>query len=331
MQELLRSLTEKYAPSGFEKSLREDIRARIKPFVDEMRVDALGNLIAIKKGTSGKGKRIMLAAHMDEIGLIASHIDDNGFIRFTSLGTPFAKYLPGGRVRFLNGIEGVIGTERMEPIHETPPLEKMYIDIGAISRKDSAIEIGSVAAFTRSFERLGNRLVAKSMDDRAGVVVLIEILRTLRTTPHEIYFVFTAQEEVGTRGSGPATFGIEPEIGIAVDVTPAEDTPNHPRATIRLGNGPAIKIRDPHMISDPKIVAWMIKTANHAHIPFQREVLLAGGTDARAMQISGKGVAAGAISIPCRYVHSPSEMIDYEDLKNTAKLLKALLSRSVEL
>ncbi len=329
MRELIQTLTEIPAPPGHEKALREKIHKLIKPFVDDIQVDALGNLIARKGNLTGSGKRIMLAAHMDEIGLIASHIDEMGFVRFTSMGTAFGKYLPGGRVRFINGVEGVIGTELMEPFHETPSMDKMYIDVGANRRKDCPVGIGDVASFVRPFVQLGDRLIAKALDDRAGVAVLIETLRTLKASPHEIYFVFTSQEEVGTRGAGPAAYRLDPEIAIVIDVTPAEDTPHHPRPSIALGQGPAIKIRDPHTLADPRIVEWMIRTAEKSRIPYQREVLLLGGTDLRAIQFARSGVAVGAVCIPCRYVHSPSEMVDFEDLKNSVRLLKSLLGRLI--
>ncbi len=329
MKKLLKTLTETSAPSGYEDALRKLIRKEIRPYADEIRVDALGNLIARKGKASRNGRRIMLAAHMDEIGVIVGHIDDYGFIRFIPVGTAFGKYIPGSRIRFLNGEEGLIGTERMEPFHETPPIDKMYIDVGSESLKETPVRIGDVAAFHRPFAEMGNRLVAKSMDDRAGVAVLIEVLRILKTSPHEIHFVFTAQEEVGARGSTTAAYSIDPEIGIAVDITPAGDTPNANQNEIRLGKGPAIKIRDPYMLSDPSVVDWMIRTAQRARIPYQREVLLSGSTDARAIQLARSGVATGALGIPCRYVHSPSEMVDYKDMENAVKLLKALVSKPI--
>jgi endoglucanase len=176
---------------------------------------------------------------------------------------------------------------------------------------------------------MGDRLVAKSMDDRSGVAVLIETLRAIKSTPNDLYFVFTTQEEVGTRGAGAAAYGVDPEIGIAVDVTATGDTPASLKMVMELGKGPCVKFRDPGMLSDPRVVDWMITTAEKAKIPYQREVLLMGTTDGRAIQISRAGVMTGALSIPCRYVHSASEMVDYNDLKNSVKLLTAMLSKPV--
>jgi len=234
-------------------------------------------------------------------------------------------------VRFLNGTPGVIGIEPIDRAVETQPLEKCYIDVGASSSKNHPVKIGDVASFDRSFIDLGDRLVAKSMDDRIGCVVAIEALRALKSTPHEVYFVFTTQEEVGTRGAETAAYGIDPDLGFSIDVTAWGDTPNQKGFEMSLGKGPAIKIKDGGMLSDPRIVKWMISSAEKAKLPYQREVLLGGTTDARAMQLVRAGVPVGCISIPCRYVHSPSEMVDYRDVQNAVKLIDILLSNPVEL
>jgi endoglucanase len=329
MKQLLKTLSETFGPSGYEDAVRKVILKEVKPFADETRVDALGNLVVWKKASAGSkaSKKIMLAAHMDEIGVIVSHIDKKGFVRFTNVGMPFGRYMLGARVRFLNGVTGVVGYDRLEQIDNFLPINKMYIDVGATSRENCPVKVGDVAAFERSFIEMGDRLVAKSLDDRAGVVVLIETLRAIKSTPNDLYFVFTTQEEVGSRGAGSATFGIDPDIGIAVDVTPTGDTPSSLKMVMELGKGPCVKFRDVGMISDPRVVDWMIKAAEKARIPYQREVLLVGSTDAREIQISRAGVMAGALSIPVRYVHSASEMVDINDLKNSVKLLTTMLSK----
>jgi len=234
-------------------------------------------------------------------------------------------------VRFLNGTQGVIGYDRLENINDLPVLDKIYIDVGATSVKDCPVRIGDIAAFDRPFAEMGRRLVAKSMDNRAGVLVAIETLRVLqgKSTPHDLYFVFTTQEEVGTRGAATSAYGVDPDIGIAVDVTPTGDTPNALKMEMSLGKGPCIKFQDVGAISDPRVVQWMIRAAEKNKIPYQREVLLVGGTDARAIQSVRAGVPSGCISIPVRYVHSPSEMVDYEDLQNSVKLLTAVLRTPV--
>jgi len=331
MKELIKKLTETYSPSGYESAIREVILNEINPLAAEVRVDALGNIIA-RKGERGKnGKRVMVAAHMDEIGLIATHIDEKGFVRFTTVGVPFARYLLGGRIRFVNGVQGVIGSERPEKYNVIPPHDKMFIDVGATSNKDCPVEIGDVAAFERPFVEMGPRLVAKSLDDRAGVAVAIETMRRLKGSPNEVYFVFTVQEEVGVRGATVSAYGVDPEVGIAIDVTLTGDTPNPIRRDIALGKGPAIKVKDHAMLSDPKVVAWMERSAQKAKISTQREVLTGGSTDARAIQLTRSGVPTGGLVIPCRYVHSPSEMIDYSDAENAVKLLTAMLNAPIDL
>ena len=331
MKPLIKKLTETFSPSGHESAIRDVILEEIKPLVDDIRVDALGNLIA-RKGKPGKGKRIILSAHMDEIGLMVNHVDENGFAYFSHVGVPFARYLSGGRVRFMNGVQGIIDSQPPQKgLHGIAPPDKMFIDVGATSPKDCPVKVGDVAAFDRSYMEMGSRLVAKSMDDRIGVAVLIETLRRLKDSPNEVYFVFTAQEELGTRGAVTSTYGIDPEIGVAIDVTPSGDTPKEWRSNAELGKGPAIIIKDGELISEPRVVDWLENTAKNSRIPFQRTVQLVGGTDARSMQISRAGVLSGSICIPCRYAHSPSEMVDFNDVENAVKLAVALLSKPIEL
>lgn len=333
MKKLLQTLTETFGPSGYEDHVRAIVRAEVEKLSDELRVDTLGNLIARKRpGKAAKeGKKIMIAAHMDEIGVMVSHVDENGFVRFSPIGGVFRRYVIGGRVRFLNGVPGVIGYDRLDNVNELPTLDKVYIDVGATSRKDCPVKIGDVAAFDRQFTEFGNRLVAKSMDDRVGVLIAIETLRALQSSPHDVYFVFTTQEEVGARGAATSAYGVDPDIGIALDVTASADTPNGLKMEMALGKGPCIKIRDAGMIADPRIVQWMIRAAEKEKIPYQREVLLMGGTDARSIQVTRAGVPAGCISVAVRYVHSPSEMVDYTDVQNAVKLLTAVLRTPVDL
>jgi len=337
MKALIQKLVETFSPSGFESPIRQIVRTEIEQIADEIQVDALGNLIA-RIGPRGEGQhsqgtrqKIMLAAHMDEIGVIVTHIDDNGFARFTTLGGVQPRNLSGGRVRFLNGAAGVIGIERLEKVTELPTIQQMFIDLGGSERKSCPVQVGDVAAFERPFAELGSRLIAKSMDDRIGVAVLIEAMRQLKHTPHDLYFVFSVQEEVGLRGATTAAFGIDPDLGLAVDVTGTGDTPKSIKMEVGLGKGPAIKVRDEGMLSDPRVVDWMVKTAEKAKIPYQLEILERGTTDARMIQISRAGVPSGCLSIPCRYIHSPSEMVDYQDVLHAVQLLVQLLSQPVKI
>lgn len=331
MKTLIQRLVETPSPSGYEKVIRDLIRTEIENQVDEIRVDNMGNLIARKGQRSADGLRIMLAAHIDEIGIIATHIDENGFVRFLPIGGVRAYTCPGGRVRFLDGSLGVIGLEKIKDESKALSFEQMFIDMGCDSRAECTIKVGDIAVFDRPFSDLGKRMVSKAMDDRIGVAVLIETLRRLTETPHEINYVFSVQEEVGVRGATTAAYALDPDLGLAVDVTLVGDTPNGIKMDVSLGKGPAIKVRDRGMLSDPRVVDWMVKTAESAGLPYQLEVLEAGSTDARAIQLSRAGVPAGCISIPCRYVHYPSEMVDYDDVQNAVSLLVNLLEATVKL
>lgn len=331
MKNLIRKLVESIGPSGYESAVREIVKDEVAPFAEEIRTDALGNLIVRKGSKTGTGMRLMLAAHLDEIGLIATHIDENGFIRFSTLGGVRPNNCPGGRVRFMNGVEGVIGIERLENPDRPFSIEQLYIDVGAASRQDCPVKVGEVAAFYRPMLDLGSRVAAKSMDDRIGVAVLVESLRQLKRTPHEIYFVFSVQEEVGLRGATTAAFALDPDLGLAVDVTLTGDTPKGVKMEVALGKGPAIKVRDGKMLSDPRLVQYLVEAAEKTKLPYQLEILEGGTTDASVIQITRAGIPSGCISIPCRYVHSPSEMVDYNDVQNAVKLLLTVLSNPIHL
>lgn len=331
MKSLIKTLVETTGPSGYETKVRDVIRAEVEPQADEVHIDALGNLIATQGEPADNGKKIMLAAHMDEIGIIATHVDENGFVRFTTIGGVNPRTCVGGRVRFLDGTLGVIGHEYIKDRSKLPTIEQMYIDVGAKNRASCPVKVADTAAFERPFLDLGDRLVSKAMDDRIGAAVLIETLRQLEDSPHQIFYVFSVQEEVGLRGATTAAYGVNPDIGIALDVTLSGDTPKGIKMEVGLGKGPAIKVRDSGMFSDPQVVAWMVKTAERNKLPYQLEVLEGGTTDARAIQLSRAGVPSGCISIPCRYVHAPSEMVDLNDVQNAVKLLVALLRKPVQL
>jgi len=207
----------------------------------------------------------------------------------------------------------------------------MYIDTGSSSKKDCPVKVGDVEAFDRPVIDLGKRMVSKAMDDRVGVAVIIETMRKIKSPANQIYFVFSTQEEVGLRGATTAAFGIEPDIGLAVDVTRTGDTPKGIKMEVSLGKGPAIKVRDSGMLADPRLVELLVRTSVKFKIPHQMEVLEAGSTDARAIQLTRAGVPAGCLSIPCRYIHSPSEMIDLDDVDHAVNLLSALLNEPVML
>jgi endoglucanase len=328
MRELIRTLTETYGPSGVEDKIRAAIRAEVEPLADEVRVDPLGSLVVRKAGGEG-GKRIVLAAHMDEIGIMVTYVDEKGFARFTGIGGVRALNCVGGRVVFANGTVGVIYVEtKGRDASKAPKFEHLYLDVGATSRADCPVRVGDAAAFVRPFAVQGTRLIAKAMDDRIGCAVLVEALRRLKKSPHDLYFVFSVQEEVGLIGARTSAYGIEPDLAIAVDVTLTGDTPEAKPMAVGLGQGPAIKVQDGGMIAHPEVRDLMVKCAEEAGIPYQMEVLVGGTTDAAAMQLVHAGVPAGCISVPCRYVHSPSEMVDEGDVENSVKLLLEVLQKA---
>lgn len=333
MNELIQTLVEAYGPSGFEDNVRKLIRPEVEPYANSITVDALGNLIAFKEGTADSDERltVMVAAHMDEIGLMVTHITEDGFLRFTNIGGIRRQTLLGSRVRFSNGTIGVIYSDRIENANQVHPLEKHYIDVGATNPQDCPVSVGDAAVFIRPFLTQNGRLIAKSMDDRIGCAVAIETLRRLESSPHDCYFVFSVQEEVGTRGAQAAANRINPDVGIALDVTRTGDIPESPPMAVSLGKGAAIKVKDSGMISHPALVRLMRERAVAEGILHQMEVLDGGTTDARPIQIANAGCAAGCISIPCRYVHSQSEMVDAADVESCVALLTAVLANPINL
>jgi endoglucanase len=307
--------------------VRDRIRAELPRGV-EARVDAMGSLIVRR---AGKGRRVMLAAHMDEIGIVVTHVDQKGFLRFGPVGGVRLLPLMGSRVEFANGIIGVIGMEKVDDPSRIPPLDKFYIDVGARGPADCPVKVGDTACFKRTCEFQGSRIVAKAMDDRIGCAVLLQVMKETASSPHDISFVFTVQEEVGLRGATTAGFGVEPEIALAVDVTLTGDTPECAPMAVALGAGPAIKIKDGGMLAHAGVKDWLIRIAEAGSLPYQREVLVAGTTDAAAIQVTRAGVPAGCVSIPTRYVHMPSEMADIADVEGAVRLLVMALSGPIDL
>jgi len=328
MKELIKELTEAYGPSGREETVRKVIEDKIKPMVDKMEVDSLGNLIARKKGP---GKRVMLAAHMDELGLMVTYIDKNGFLRFSNVGGISPHILLGERVVFANGAVGTIGCEKIESMKDLN-FQKLYIDIGASEQKEAEdqVKIGDIAVYQRGFQDLGRRIISKSLDDRVGCAVLIQALKEIESPVNDLFFVFTVQEEVGVRGARTSAYRIKPDYGLAVDVTRTGDTPESETMAVALGKGPTVKVKDTLIITHPKVKKIMVDAAERTGIPYQLEVLERGGTDSGAIHLSREGVPSGVMSIPCRYIHTPSEMVDYDDVLNGVKLLKSILETPLD-
>ncbi len=326
---LLKILLETYGPSGNEELIRDLIQEEIKPYVDEIKVDRLGNLIAVKRGN---GKKIMVAAHMDEIGVIVTGIDDNGFLKFSNVGGVSALISVGQRVIFKNGVQGVVYMEHLDNIKDLK-LNKMYIDICADNKEEAQkkVSIGDTASFYNPFLKMENTYVSKAIDDRIGCYIAIEALKQIDSSSNEIYFVFTVQEEVGLRGAKTSAFGIDPDLGIAVDVTMTGDTPKAKHMAIKMGEGPGIKIKDNSMLTHPLVKKLMIDTAKNNQLPYQLEVLEGGGTDSGAIHLTKGGIPSGVLSVPCRYIHSPSEMVSISDVENSIKLLIKILEKNIDI
>lgn len=327
MIETIRKLAECYGPSGHEDQIRALILQEIDGLADDISVDALGNVIAWKRSGKMDAVRIMFSAHMDEIGMMVTYVDKDGFLRFTNIGGLFINTLPGNRVLFADGTIGTIGVEAAVANTEAPKMEQMFIDV--TNGKEHAIRVGDAAGLCRTLEVRGERLIAKSMDDRVGCAVQIEVMRTLKKCPHDVAFVFSVQEEVGLRGAKTAAHAIDPHLGIAIDVTRTGDTPKGLKMEVALGKGPAIKIKDGGILASPEVVNLMEKAATAAKIPYQREVMSHGSTDAASMQLARAGVRSGCLSIPCRYIHTTSETVDMNDVQNGVKLLVRLLESEV--
>jgi len=334
---LLSKICETPGAPGHEKRIRELVIEQVKPLVDEVEVDNMGNVHAIKKAsTNPEGKKVMVAAHMDEIGFMVTHIDDNGFLRFTTLGGFDPKTLTAQRV-IVHGKKDVIGVMGSKPIHVMTPEERnkvskttdYFIDLGMKKEEvEKIVSVGDTVTRERELIEMGDCVNCKSIDNRVSVFVLIEALKTLKDHPYDVYAVFTVQEEVGLRGANVASHKINPDFGIALDTTIAFDLPgaqSHEKVT-SLGEGTAIKVLDAMTICDYRMVEFMKQTADRNSIKWQPEILTAGGTDTAGLQRMGKnGAIAGAISIPTRNLHQVIEMAHKQDIMDSVQLLNACL------
>lgn len=334
---LLSRICEAPGAPGFEIQIRELVLKELKGLADKVRVDNMGNVIALKKGRSSK-KKSMAAAHMDEIGFIVTHIDDNGFVRFNPLGGFDPKTLTSQRV-IIHGKKDVIGVMGCKPIHIMSPEERgkslklsdYFIDLGMTKKEvEKIVNIGDPITRRSELLELGSCVNVKSLDNRVSVFVLLEALRAIkksrRKPAFDFYAVFTVQEEVGIRGANVSALEIQPDFGFGLDTTIAFDTPgSQPQERVTsLGDGAGIKIMDSSTICDYRMVAFMKKTATAKKIKWQPEILNAGGTDTAGIQrMTPGGSIAGAISIPTRHIHQSIEMSDKKDIEECIKLLAA--------
>lgn len=320
-------MLEKHGPAGDEGAICAYLSQEAKQYCDEITVDVMGNLIAHKKGP---GKKILFSAHMDSIGLMATHFEDSGFIRVGALGGINPSVLLGSIFRFQNGVYAVVAKEENTALGKLG-LEHLYLDIGATSKEEaeSMITPGDTAVLAVAPTKLGGKescVVAPYLDNRVSCAVMLAAMERLagEHTENDLYFVFSAQEEVGLRGATTAAYALAPDYGIALDVAGVGDALESNRnATGKLGGGAGIKIMDRSIICHPEVVSTLEELAKAQNINVQRDVLKAGGTDAGAISRTRGGVKTGGISVPCRYVHSPGEMVNLADVEACIQLTVA--------
>lgn len=318
----LQALNACHGPSGAEGEIAALLERMAAPYVDECRRDTMGNLIAHKRGS---GPRVMFAAHMDSIGCIVTHIEEEGFLRFGKVGGLHPADLLGTPVRFKNGVRGLIALDNQVD-EKKMTIDDLYLDIGAHDREEARamVQIGDIAVYDTPTFAAGDRLVSPYMDNRISCLVLLLAMEQLKKSTNDLYFVFTVQEELGLRGAKTAAYGVDPDYGIAVDVTIAGDELGSKHTgSSKLGGGAAIKVMDSSVICHPEVIHTLEALAKEQGIHAQLDVIKSGGTDAGAIHINKIGVITGGISIPCRYTHSPAEMVDRGDVEACGRLVAA--------
>lgn len=325
------TLSTAFGPSGRETAIAETLTELTADTVHNIgdwdhRIDALGNLVYHRVGN---GKKLLLAAHMDSIGIVVTHIDEKGFLRFAQVGGLMLGDLIDRRVRFQNGTRGVISFEEKTPYAKLG-FDNLFLDIGAADREqaEKTVQVGDFAVFDGEPFQQGDIICGPYLDNRIGCLTLIGVMAELAQTTCDLdlYVAFTAQEEVGLRGAQTAAFAIQPDYAIAVDVTDTGDMPErkYPMA-VKLGAGPAVKIMDRSVICDNGVKHALYAAAEQHGIPVQREIMEFGGTDTGVIQRTAGGVRAGAVSIPTRYIHSPSEMANIRDIEHAIQLIAAVI------
>ena len=337
---LLKKLCETPGIAGYESRVTAVIKAELQGLCDKVKTDRMGNVVALKNSTSGdhvtKKMKVMVAAHMDQIGFLVKSIDQKGFIRFARIGGFDPKTLVAQRV-IVHGKKDLIGVIGSKPIHvmeesekrRAPDIKEFYIDVG-LDKKDveKLVQPGDFITFDRDFVQMNNKMVtSQALDNRVGVYVIIEAMRRVRNHQVDIYAVATSQEEVGLRGAITSSYAIEPDIGIAVDVTIAMDTPGikEEEKGCAMGKGVAIAVMNSSIIAHRGLCQFMKELADKNKISYQVDVMERGGTDGGAMQKTRCGVITGGISVPSRYIHSVVEMCHRDDIEATIQLLVCLL------
>lgn len=327
--ELIQTLNAAHGPSGDEGGIRERLAELARPLADEISTDTMGNLIVRKLGS---GPRVMLCAHMDSIGFIVTHVEENGFLRVGRLGGISPKEAAYTPVRFAGGVRGVIVPEEKADFGKLK-LDECYVDIGAKDRETAlkAVAVGDTLIYDSPCFTNQGKVVSPYLDNRISCAILLKVLEEMELCPNDLYVVFTVQEEVGLRGAKPAAWAVDPDYAVVVDVTDVDDTPGSEKCgTVRLGKGPAIKIMDSSVICHPDMIQKLESQAKALDMPTQRDIMRAGGTDAGVMHTTRIGVRTGGVSVPCRYIHTPVEMADLQDARDCAKLLCAFVQSKLE-
>ncbi len=320
--ELIQTLSSAHGPSGDEADIRNILSELASPMADEVAWDTMGNLIVHRKGP---GSKVMLAAHMDSIGFIVTHIEKEGFLRMGKLGGISPKEAVYTPIRFKNGVRGVVVPEEKADFGKLK-LDECYIDIGARDEEQAKklVQVGDTAVYDSPCFLQDSRVISPYLDNRISCAVLLAVLERIQTSANDLYFVFTSQEEVGLRGAKTAAWAVDPDWAIAVDVTDVDDTPGSERSgTVQLGQGAAVKVMDSSIICHPEVVAKLEGLAQVQGISVQRDIMRGGGTDAGAIHTTHLGVKTGGISVPCRYIHTPVEMADLGDAEACIKLVEA--------
>ena len=320
--ELIQTLSSAHGPSGDEADIRNILSELASPMADEVAWDTMGNLIVHRKGP---GSKVMLAAHMDSIGFIVTHIEKEGFLRMGKLGGISPKEAVYTPIRFKNGVRGVVVPEEKADFGKLK-LDECYIDIGARDEEQAKklVQVGDTAVYDSPCFLQGSGVISPYLDNRISCAVLLAVLERIQASVNDLYFVFTSQEEVGLRGAKTAAWAIDPDWAIAVDVTDVDDTPGSERSgTVQLGQGAAVKLMDSSIICHPEVVAKLEGLAQVQGISVQRDIMRGGGTDAGAIHTTRLGVKTGGISVPCRYIHTPVEMADLGDAEACIKLVEA--------
>jgi putative aminopeptidase FrvX len=331
---LLEKLSNAFGPSGSEEDVAELLRGAVETYADETCVDKLGNVLFYHNGKEGYPK-VMLAAHMDEIGFIVTFVEDTGFLRFDTIGGVSNILMPGQRI-LLRGergyLKGIVGTKPphlMTPEEQAKiiPKEDLFIDIGADSlnqAKEKGVDVGAMGVFDVEFADLGDGYYrGKALDDRAGCTVLAEVFKSLKDSPYNVVAVGSVQEELGIRGAKTAAWQVDPDFGLALEGTFVSDVPatRPDRVSSKIKGGPVVTIMDRTAFTHPKVLRTLINIAKEKSIPFQFKQVPLGGTDAGAIHLNKAGVPTGTVAVPCRYIHGPASILHVDDLMNSVRLV----------